>query len=115
MYACLIGVALDYSSLTNRQRCRNFFGSQSGSFHECAIFEHGALRKVRVNFICSVSLHHCIPPQKAVIQNCVDCPLRQFSWLRLVTYLSILQLAANILLPPTTILFAPVSTVGNVF
>ena len=54
-----------------------------------------------------------IPPQKAVIQNCVDCPLRQFSWLRLVTYPSILQLAANILLPLTITLFAPVNTVGN--
>ena len=82
------------------------------SSHERAIFEHGALRKVRVNFKCS--LHHCFPPQKAGHSKlCRLSSATIFSWLKLVTYPSILQLAANILLPLTITLSAPVSTVGN--
>ena len=49
---CGAGLQQPYKS----SKVQEFFGSQSGSSHERAIFEHGALRKVRVNFKCS--LHH---------------------------------------------------------
>ena len=100
---------------------QEFFGSQSGSSHERAIFEHGALRKVRVNFICS--LHHCFPPQKAghsklCTLSSTTIFLAEIGDISLDTATESKHTTSSHyflpLFPPTITLFAPVGTVGNV-